>query len=378
MSTEKYLFLQCIGKGNFGDVYKAMNKSDNNVVAIKVINLDESTEDIKVLVQEIQFLSRLNSPYITRYFETFVRDYNMYIVMEYCGGQSCADLIKFYKTIPEEIVCYIIKDVLKGLSYLHLEGKVHRDIKLANILLNEAGEVKLADFGVSGQITLTQVKRNTFVGTPYWMAPEVITKARNKEAGGYDERADIWSAGITTIELVTGSPPLAQHDPMKIIFEIPKKRPPTLNGVNFSENIKDFVKYCLVKDPTKRPSANTLLRHHFITAMRSSHTVKNKLISMIKQKNIVLGEKNKLLRKPRFCLEGEIVEEVHNWDFSTISTKGLQRGEVLFYCLEQVYTRGRNQDTKEAVHALINSLAKYEKDQPGICEAIVEEVLHFK
>lgn len=156
------------------------------VVAIKMINLEDSEDEIKVLVQEIAFLSQLRSPYITHYYGTYLKDVTMWIAMEYCGAGSCSDLLKCHKKLSEDVTCFIIRDCLKGLQYLHSEKKIHRDIKSANILLTLDGQVKLADFGVSGQITATHVKKETFVGTPFWMAPEVITRKH-----GYNEKADI-------------------------------------------------------------------------------------------------------------------------------------------------------------------------------------------
>lgn len=314
MSKEKYKIHQCIGKGNFGDVYKATDIRSNTLVAVKVINLDESDEDISVLIQEIQFLSKLRSPYITKYFETFINEMSMWIVMEYCGGGSCADLLKCYRKLNEETTAFIIRDVLRGLTYLHEENKVHRDIKLANILLTSYGEIRLADFGVSGEITMTQLKRNTFVGTPFWMAPEVIARQKT----GYNEKADIWSTGITTIELVTGSPPLSQYDPMKILFEIPKKRPPLLTGVDFSENIKDFVRYCLIKDPKKRPSSSTLLHHKFLKNIKRNVN----LVKLLEEKNKWSEKHNKNSKKPKYPLkldENDILDydPLIKWDFNT-------------------------------------------------------------
>lgn len=314
MSIEKYKIHQCIGKGNFGDVYKATDLTNSSLVAIKVINLDESDEDIAVLIQEIQFLSKLRSPYITKYFESFINSMSMWIVMEYCGGGSCADLLKCYRKLNEETTAFIIRDVLRGLSYLHDENKVHRDIKLANILLTNYGDIKLADFGVSGEITMTQLKRNTFVGTPFWMAPEVIARQKT----GYNEKADIWSTGITTIELVTGSPPLSQYDPMKILFEIPKKRPPLLTGVDFSENIKDFVRYCLIKDPKKRPSSSTLLHHKFLKNIKRNVN----LFKLLEEKNKWFERNNKNTKKPKYPLNASSnclteYDPLIKWDFNT-------------------------------------------------------------
>jgi len=266
--TERFEILAKLGEGSYGSVCKALDKVDGMIVAIKVLEVEN--DDIAELQKEINILKDCHSSFIVAYKGAFEKDNNIWIVMEYCGAGSVCDLMAICeKTLAEEEIASVMRMALHGLEYLHEHKKIHRDIKSGNLLLNHEGDCKLADFGVSAELTTTMAKRKTVIGTPYWMAPEVLQSTE------YNGKADIWSLAITAIELAVGEPPHSNVHPMRAIFMIPTSEPPTLpDPSKWSKDFNDFLKICLVKDPEKRPTATWLIHNHpFITKAKGKEVI---------------------------------------------------------------------------------------------------------
>ncbi|KAI4328566.1 hypothetical protein L6164_020908 [Bauhinia variegata] len=255
--TSKYELLNELGKGSYGAVYKARDFRTSELVAIKVISLTEGEEGYEDIRGEIEMLQQCNHPNVVRYLGSYQGEEYLWIVMEYCGGGSVAGLMNVTEEpLDEGQIAYICREALKGLDYLHSIFKVHRDIKGGNILLTEQGDVKLGDFGVAAQLTRTMSKRNTFIGTPHWMAPEVIQESR------YDGKVDVWSLGVTAIEMAEGLPPRSAVHPMRVLFMISIEPAPMLEDKEkWSLYFHDFVAKCLTKEPRLRPTAFEMLKH---------------------------------------------------------------------------------------------------------------------
>jgi len=260
---------ELLGVGSYGSVHKAKHKQTGETVAVKII---EAESDAIVLKKEIEILKNCNSNYIVSYRGTYRTEDEIWVSMEYCHGGSISDLMAIIqRKLKEEEISVVCHSILQGLMYLHKQKLIHRDVKAGNVLLNKRGDIKLADFGVSAQLNETVAKRCTVIGTPYWMAPEVLTAKKE-----YDYKADIWSLGVTAFEMATGSPPYADIHPMRAIFMIPTKPSPKLPD-GFGADFNDFINKCLKKNPDQRPNAETLLDHPFVKG-KGDTTIMHELV----------------------------------------------------------------------------------------------------
>ncbi|KAM6378040.1 serine/threonine-protein kinase TAO3 isoform 2-T6 [Pluvialis apricaria] len=256
---EIFVGLHEIGHGSFGAVYFATNSHTNEVVAVKKMSYSgkQTNEKWQDIIKEVKFLRQLKHPNTIEYKGCYLKEHTAWLVMEYCLG-SASDLLEVHKKPLQEVeIAAITHGALQGLAYLHSHCKIHRDIKAGNILLTEPGQVKLADFGSASIVS----PANSFVGTPYWMAPEVILAM---DEGQYDGKVDVWSLGITCIELAERKPPLFNMNAMSALYHIAQNDSPTLQSNEWSDSFRGFVDYCLQKIPQERPSSTDLLRHDFV------------------------------------------------------------------------------------------------------------------
>ncbi|XP_072477699.1 mitogen-activated protein kinase kinase kinase kinase 4 isoform X13 [Notamacropus eugenii] len=290
--------VEVVGNGTYGQVYKGRHVKTGQLAAIKVMDVTEDEEEeIKLEINMLKKYSHHRN--IATYYGAFIKksppghDDQLWLVMEFCGAGSITDLVKNTKgnTLKEDWIAYISREILRGLAHLHAHHVIHRDIKGQNVLLTENAEVKLVDFGVSAQLDRTVGRRNTFIGTPYWMAPEVIACDENPDAT-YDYRSDLWSCGITAIEMAEGAPPLCDMHPMRALFLIPRNPPPRLKSKKWSKKFFSFIEGCLVKNYMQRPSTEQLLKHPFIRDQPNERQVRIQLKDHIDRTRKKRGEKD--------------------------------------------------------------------------------------
>nr|XP_056715273.1 serine/threonine-protein kinase TAO3 [Euleptes europaea] len=297
---ELFVGLHEIGHGSFGAVYFATNARTNEVVAIKKMSYSgkQTNEKWQDIIKEVRFLRQLKHPNTIEYKGCYLKEYTAWLVMEYCLG-SASDLLEVHKKPLQEVeIAAITHGALQGLAYLHSHCKIHRDIKAGNILLTEPGQVKLADFGSASIAS----PANSFVGTPYWMAPEVILAM---DEGQYDGKVDVWSLGITCIELAERKPPLFNMNAMSALYHIAQNDSPTLQSNEWTTSFRGFVDYCLQKLPQERPSSAELLRHEFVRSERPPRV----LIDLIQRTKDAVRELDNLqYRKMKKIL----FQEAHN------------------------------------------------------------------
>ncbi|KAK1432770.1 hypothetical protein QVD17_09670 [Tagetes erecta] len=330
LDAKDYTIYEEIGEGVSASVYRALCVPLNETVAIKVLDLEKCNNDLDGIRREVQTMSLINHPNLLRAYCSFTTGQSLWVVTPYMAAGSCLHIMKssFQEGFEEPVIATVLREVLKALVYLHAHGHIHRDVKAGNILVDYNGCIKLADFGVSACMFDTgdrQRSRNTFVGTPCWMAPEVM-----QQLHGYDFKADIWSFGITALELAHGHAPFSKYPPMKVLLMTLQNAPPGLDyerDKKFSKSFKEMVAACLVKDPKKRPSSEKLLKHPFFKNARTTDYLEQTILSglfpladrfrMLKEKEAELLMQNKeLYGEKEHLSQQEYIRGISAWNFN--------------------------------------------------------------
>ncbi|ONI19587.1 hypothetical protein PRUPE_3G286000 [Prunus persica] len=330
LDAKDYKLYEEVGEGVSASVYRALCIPLNEIVAIKVLDLEKCNNDLDGIRREVHTMTLINHQNLLRAHCSFTAGHSLWVVMPYMAGGSCLHIMKsaYPEGFEEPVIATLLHEVLKALVYLHAHGHIHRDVKAGNILIDSNGAVKLGDFGVSACMFDTgdrQRTRNTFVGTPCWMAPEVM-----QQLHGYDFKADIWSFGITALELAHGHAPFSKYPPMKVLLMTLQNAPPGLDyerDKRFSKSFKEMVAACLVKDPKKRPTSEKLLKHHFFKHARPVDYLARTILDglsplgdrfrMLKAKEADLLVQNKALYGDKEHLsQQEYIRGISAWNFN--------------------------------------------------------------
>ncbi|CAH9082983.1 unnamed protein product [Cuscuta europaea] len=296
IGAEHYELFEEIGQGVSASVHRALCIPLDEIVAVKILDFERDNCDLSNVFREAQTMVLVDHPNVLKSHCSFVSDHNLWVVMPFMAGGSCLHILKavYPDGFEEVVIATILREILKGLEYLHHHGHIHRDVKAGNILIDARGGIKLGDFGVSACLFDSGDRtrmRNTFVGTPCWMAPEVM-----EQLNGYDFKADIWSFGITALELAHGHAPFSKYPPMKVLLMTLQNAPPGLDyerDKKFSKSFKQMIGSCLVKEPSKRPSAKRLLKHSFFKQARSNDYIVRTLLEGLP----ALGDRIRELKK---------------------------------------------------------------------------------
>ncbi|OWM70657.1 hypothetical protein CDL15_Pgr014330 [Punica granatum] len=304
VNAKDYKLYEDIGEGVSATVYRALCVPLNEIVAIKVLDLEKCNNDLDGIRQEVQTMNLISHPNLLKSLCSFTNGHNLWVVMPYMAGGSCMHIMKsaYPEGFDEPVIATLLYEVLKALAYLHENGHIHRDVKAGNILVDLNGAVRLADFGVSACMFDTgdrRRSRNTFVGTPCWMAPEVM-----QQLHGYDFKADVWSFGITALELAHGHAPFSKYPPIKVLLMTLQNAPPGLDyerDRRFSKSFKELVGTCLVKDPKKRPTSEKLMKHHFFKQARAVNYLARAILDGLSP----LGDRFRTLKAKEAALLGQ-------------------------------------------------------------------------
>ncbi|KAI3943641.1 hypothetical protein MKW92_051987 [Papaver armeniacum] len=351
VGSENYHLVEEIGRGSSSTVFRAICKPLHETVAVKILNFDEN--DLGSIAYEAQTMMLVDHPNLKKAHCSFVSDHFLWIVMPFMAAGSCLQIMKsaFPNGYKEAVIATILRGVLRGLEYMHHHGDIHRDVKAGNILVDSDGAIKLSDFGASASLFDVVCSRKAFVGTPCWMAPEVIMEQN------YGYKADIWSFGITALELAHGHAPFSEFLPSEVLYRTLRGASPGLDhktDKKFSNSFREMIAMCLVKDPCKRPSAQKLLKHAFFKKARSGDYIVREILKGLppvgdRATELVMKEEDLAVKKRKIS-QDEYNEGIIAWNFEvedlkTWSSHQLLDGEASTSCKDQVVVQQRGRFT---------------------------------